>query len=222
MNGIILSLIFLSFNLQMDTKIVNYKSDHDELLTRKALFLSLLMPGLGHSHLGSKQTAAKFYVLEGGIWLTYLGFRCYSSILRDDAILYAHANASVSMQEDDDYYDAVEQYHNLEAYNINLLEKARAYYPDDRDSQLEYIEEHTISDSLAWDWQDNSTWRIYNKLRRSARIAFQNASYCIGAAIFNRIVSSITAVRATKQLQRVNLWMEPKTKGLSLFLAIHF
>ena len=222
MNSIILSLIFLSFNLQMDAKIVNYKSDHENDLTRKTLFLSLLLPGLGHSYLGSRQTATKFYVLEGGIWLTYLGFRYYSTILRDDAILYAYANASASMKEDEDYHDAIEWYQNLEAYNINVIEEARFNFPKDRDSQLEYIEEHTIPNSLAWNWQDNNTWRMYKKLRRRARIALQDASYCIGAAIFNRIVSGITAVRATKRLEGVNLWMEPKTKGLSLFLVIHF
>lgn len=222
MSGIILSLIFLSFNLQMDAKTVNYKSDRENNLTRKALFLSLLLPGLGHSYLGSRQTATKFYVLEGGIWLTYLGFRYYSTILRDDATLYAHANASASMKGDEDYYDAIEWYQNLEEYNINVIEEARFNFPKDRDSQLDYIKNNTIPDSLAWNWQDTNTWLAYKKLRRSARIALQNASYCIGAAIFNRIVSGITAVRATKRLEGVNLWMEPKIKGLSLFLVIHF
>ncbi|HID93545.1 MAG TPA: hypothetical protein EYP60_05555 [bacterium (Candidatus Stahlbacteria)] len=222
MSSIILALIFLYFNLQMDTKFVNYESDYENNLTRKALFLSLLLPGLGHSYLGSKQTATKFYALEGGIWLTYLGFRCYSTILRDDAILYAHANASASVKGDEDYYAAIEWYPDLQSYNIHVIEEARFNFPTNRDSQLAYIEEHAIPDSLAWNWQDNNAWRMYKKLRKDARIALQNASYCIGAAIFNRIMSGIAAARATKGLQGVNLWMKPKPKGLSLFLTIHF
>jgi hypothetical protein len=176
--------------------------------TKKAVLLSCLVPGLGETYMGDKKAGVRAMIIESTIWASYLGFNVYSHILRDDYILYGYANAGVRKGMNEDYYDAVEWYSNTEQYNTMIKEKARALFPNDRDRQLNYIRENEIPQSESWNWEDGRKWNIYRDLRKGERTALHNASYCIGAAIFNRVVSAIITTRIKKS-QNFGIWIEP-------------
>ena len=182
---------------------------------KKALALSLLLPGLGEQYIGSKADAIRGYAIEAGIWSTFFGLRWYAGVLDKDGILYACAHADAKSKQNEEYYETVEWYENLEAYNIAVREEARSRYPDSREEQLKYIEEYSLPDSLRWEWQDESKWNEYRSLRSNSRSMLRNTSYCIGAAIVNRIVSAIIATH----LPTSGLGLEVEPNGVKIKVA---
>lgn len=174
--------------------------------TRKAMALSALLPGLGEHYMGYKSDAIRAYVIEGAIWLTYLGMRWYAGVLTNDYILYAHVHSGAKTGSDELYYDAVEWYNDLDAYNEYIRQEARELYPDDTESRLRYIEENKLSEDLRWSWDNDSKWSKYRNLRKEKREVLQRVSYCIGAAILNRVISAVIASRVSP---RYGLLIEP-------------
>ncbi|MBI4721923.1 MAG: hypothetical protein HY769_02815 [Candidatus Stahlbacteria bacterium] len=182
---------------------------------KKAIALSLLLPGLGEQYMGSKSDALRAYTIETGIWSTFFGLRWYAGVLAKDCLLYACANADAKSKQNNEYYETVEWYKNLEAYNIAVKEDARSRYPDSLEEQLKYIEENSLPDSLWWEWQDEKKWDEYRSLRSNSRSMFRNTSYCIGLAIVNRIVSAIIATH----LPTSGLGLEVEPNGVKIRVA---
>ena len=156
---------------------------------KQAIFLSLLLPGVGEQYLGDKVGALRGYVTEISLWLSYFGFTKYGRIIRHNYQLFAHQYAGASLGMDEDYYFAVEWYRDIEAYNRHIREEARMYY-DDRDKQLEYIENHSLPEDVAWSWQDDTVWERFRHLRTDERKMYQFASMALGGLVINRIISA--------------------------------
>lgn len=182
-------------------------SEGEERTTKKAVMFSIVLPGLGELYMGEKDDAIRTFILESGVILSYIGFNKYASILKDDYILYSHHNAGVMMGMDEDYYNKVEWYSSRESYNTYLREEARRFFPNNREKQLEYIEENEIPPELDWEWEENK-WQKYRELRKGERRAYSNASYCIAAGIVNRIISAIISARLGRN-KNISLYIEP-------------
>ncbi len=189
-------------------------SNTEKKTTRKAVALSLMVPGLGELYMGEKSDALRAFVIEGGIILTYFGFNKYADILRNDYIKYANQHAGAMTNLDEDYYNTVEWYSSRESYNINVREEARRLFPDDRVKQLDYIEDNEILPERDWEWQKDN-WQIFRNLRRGERKALSNASYCIGANILNRIISAVISSRIGKE-KKLNIFLDPQPIGIKL------
>jgi TM2 domain-containing membrane protein YozV len=186
----------------------------EEKTTKKAVVLSLVVPGLGELYMGEKDDALRAFAIEGGIILSYFGLNWYSDILRDDYIKYAYHHAGARTGMDEDYYNAVEWYSSRESHNISVREEARSLFPNEREKQLKYIKDNEIPSELDWRWQENE-WQIFRDLRRGERRALSNASYCIGVGIVNRIISAIISARIGKE-RSINLFFEPQPMGIRL------
>jgi hypothetical protein len=200
-----------------DTPLTVTSETKKEAKSRKrALFLSLLLPGLGEHYMDSKKDAIRAYIIETGIWSYFFGARWYVGVLAKDCILYAQANAGAKKGLNEDYYDAVEKYKNLEAYNTAVREEARRLYPKNREEQLKYIEENSFPDSLRWEWKDEKELDKYRELRSKKRRILHRTSYCIGIAVLNRIVSAIIATHLPKS--KYSLRIEPNGIYLSYSL----
>ncbi len=176
--------------------------------TKKAVMLSLALPGLGEMYMGEKDDAMRAFAIEGGIILSYLGLEKYANIVKDDYIKYGIKHSGMSSERDEDYYDAVEWYQSCESYNISVREEARWLFPDNRERQLEYIRENEIQKEKGWCWQE-SEWATFRALRKGERKAHMNASYCIGLGIVNRVISAIISSRLGKE-RKLNLYIEPQ------------
>jgi len=203
-------LIVISFV----TSLLWSNTNTEKKTTRKAVALSLMVPGLGELYMGEKNDALRAFVIEGGIILTYFGFNKYADILRNDYIKYAYQHAGARTELDEDYYNTVEWYSSRESYNISVREEARRLFPDDREEQLQYIRDNEIPSELDWEWQKDN-WQIFRNLRRGERKALSNASYCIGANILNRIISAVISSRIGKG-EKLNLFLDPQPIGIRL------
>ncbi len=189
---------------------------------RKAMGLSLVLPGLGETYMGHKNKALRAYITEGSIWLAYAGFKVFAGILKDNYLLYASGNAGASMNGQENYYDAVEWYESIEDYNDDVREEARYYYPDDMDGFKKYYEENKMPDSLSWQWESTSAMDKYRNLRKGKRIVLQNASYCIGGAILNRLISTVIILTTKEKFPKYNLEFIPKSAEIRLCLTSKF
>ena len=173
----------------------------------RAILYSLILPGTGQLYLGSKGTGKGFLIAEGVIWAGFGGFSLYGRQVREDYRLYASSVAGAKGWGDFDerYYDAMEFNLSSEEYNATIREEARNLFPDDPQQQEEYVRERIYSGESAWSWPSADALREYKRLRSSSRSAFQKATYALGLAIVNRVVSALNILRFDEKAEGVGL-----------------
>lgn len=160
---------------------------------------SIIVPGLGQMIQGERSKAQTFFVVEGAIWLSYVGFNYWGSHLDASARVFAidHAGAN-PMRRDDEYFDAVEDYLSSVDYNLMVERYASLYFPDNPELQREYIEANSYSGADEWVWDSLVSRSSYWDKRRQSREHKRRASFMPGFAIINRIVSVVDVLLFTK------------------------
>jgi len=159
------------------------------------IFASALVPGWGELIQGERSKARAFVIVEGSIWLSYLGFNYFGNKLEQSARSFAiqHSGANPT-RRDDDYFEALEDYLTSDDYNLEVERNASLLYPNDPLLQQEYIEQHGYFDDDTWEWDSLGNRTQYWDKRRSARENIRRARFMPGFAIINRIVSIIDVV----------------------------
>jgi hypothetical protein len=168
----------------------------------KAAFSSFVIPGSGDYLMGDKKRGICFMAAEAAIWLTYFDSKAEEDkkdrISRNFAALYASCNRG---NEDEDYFNAMEDFLTNVDYNEMIKEKARNEYPDTSDAEVmvdriqlrkEYIEANSYTGPDAWDWRSLEIEDRYRDMRRDKRGLHQKATNMIGLAVANRAVSFLT------------------------------
>lgn len=164
---------------------------------KKALLLSLLLPGLGEFSQGEKGRATGFFVAEGLIWTHFAWFQVAGSKRKDNYIEQAQAHAGVGVSDaGDDYWKTVGQYLTSqgtgpEAYEETLRREARDTYPNDPAAQDAWVAERLPTGDQAWSWSSTDARDSYKETRESSRRAYDKSKYSVAAAIVNRILSAI-------------------------------
>ncbi len=162
----------------------------------KAMMYSLVLPGLGDFYAGNRGTGKLLLGTEIGIWLGYLGFQYYGSIQKDAYMLFAHEHADAnSGRNDEPYFDALEVYRSSDEYNSYIYEDARLLYPNDPESQNEYVEENGYFGQDGWQWHENTRFHEYRKMRIATRETYERAVFMTGFAILNRLIAAVTSSR---------------------------
>lgn len=140
---------------------------------------------------------------EAAIWFAYFDNKTQANkkdgISRNFAAFYASCNLS---NEDDDYFNAMEDFLTNIDYNETVEEQARRLYPDTLDVEVmqdriearrQYIEANSYTGSDAWDWRSSELKDNYRNIRRDKRKLSQKATNMIGLAVANRAASFLTA-----------------------------
>jgi len=196
----------------------------------KAVFLSLVLPGAGQYYLDAKREARAFFAVEAVAWSAYLGLNWYGRRVKDDYKVYAVSRAGASPKtHSEEYYYAIEVYRTNDIYNEEVRREARGLYPGDLEAQREYVLEHGYWGEDGWAWGDDRAWGEYGEMRTSSRDCFHKASYCVGAALLNRMVSAILAAKVTKDRNReleggsqFNLQFEPNMEGTGIKVVLSY
>ncbi|SYZ73992.1 hypothetical protein TRIP_C60262 [Candidatus Zixiibacteriota bacterium] len=155
----------------------------------KAMLLSLVLPGAGQYYAGAKGRAEVFFGWELVTWAGVYAFHTYGGWKKDDYIRYAQLHASIDPAgKDDNFYKNLTFYENREDYNSagRIIEPTAPYYPPDQ--------------SYYWQWDGQSSQDTFHSMRNASKSAFRKATFMIGVAVFNRIVSSIDALRTVKNI----------------------
>ncbi|MBS4027679.1 MAG: hypothetical protein KGZ58_03485 [Ignavibacteriales bacterium] len=147
-----------------------------------AVFLSLVLPGLGELYSGNFSSGKYFMLADAGLWLTYGGFYSYASWVQNDARQFAKKNADVSLSgKDDKFFVNIGNYSSLEAYNnAKLLQRQtdKLYLPESK---------------YYWNWTSEATRREYRQMRIDSDLAFNNLKFVATGLILNRIASAVNA-----------------------------
>jgi hypothetical protein len=203
-----------------------YGQTNDSLLSynpkAKAILASAVVPGWGQHILKNNQKAEIMMWTDGALWLLYGGFQWYGSSRIKDAKLHAsqYANANINIK-DEKYYRALERYYNSEQYNEDIRREARERFPDNPALQYDYYLQNGYFGDSTWLWQSDSMRFSYWEKRKAARAALTRAGFCLGAAILNRVVSSIDAAFFSEDL-RDKISFAPNQAQTGIGLVYHF
>jgi len=156
---------------------------------------SAVVPGLGELIQGEKSKARAFFIIEGSIWLSYFGFNYFGHKIDQSARAFAikHTGGNPT-RNDDDYFEALEDYYSSDLYNLEIERDASLFWPEDPERQQEYIEENGYFGTDEWEWDTLSNKNHYWQRRKDARENYRRAAFMPGFAIINRIVSIIDVV----------------------------
>jgi hypothetical protein len=174
----------------------------------KAVWYSLLLPGLGDYYLGNTTRAKAFFIAEAAVWTSFIVFEV-QGYLREDgykdfAITFGGVNGS---DYSDDYYRILSQYNSIEEYEEAIKKEGRyELYPNSDYTALQnYYLSQRISDIEPWEWpSDEKRWE-YRSIRKGSRQAKRRAMYSIAAGVANRIVSSLFALKSARDLSSDNV-----------------
>lgn len=166
------------------------------------IFASVIMPGWGEIIQGEKNKARVFFIVEGSIWLSYFGFNYLGHKIDNSARAFAinHSSANPS-RNDDEYFDALEDYFSSYDHNLEVERNASYFYPNDPEQQQQYIQEHGYFGQDEWEWDTLTNKTYYWERRKVGREHLRRASFMPGFAIINRIVSIIDVIVFSKQEQ---------------------
>jgi hypothetical protein len=153
----------------------------------KAFFLSLLVPGWGELYAGSSTKGKIFLAAEAAVWSGFAAFEQYSAWKRRDYELYAVDHADLLLDgKDDEYFKNVAAYTDIWSYN------------DDQLHAREWESVYWDEEFYHWRWENPESKEKFNEIRDSSRRARRRALNMVGAAVLNRLISSIDAVRTAK------------------------
>jgi len=188
-----------------------------------AVAYSLILPGLGDFYAGNYSTGGYFMGAEGGLWLTYAGFRVYGDWLKQDARGFAVQKAGADFNGKDDQFAVnLTNFDNVFDYNAAKL----------RNRQFDLV--YDPNSSFNWTWTSAQDRERYKYLRNRGEDVLHNSQFVIGVLFINRIIAAISAVRSTSnynhQAQVTDAWRLTSritgeslaTQGIELTLSRDF
>jgi hypothetical protein len=164
---------------------------------RKALMLSLLLPGAGETYSGHKGRATGFFVSEGAIWANFVAWEIAGHLRRNNYIEQAQLNAGIGTNsESDDFWRLVGTYTRSsgsgpDSYEDALRRDARNEFPSDPAAQDAWVAQRLPTGSRAWNWTSAALQESYRETRQNSTRAFSRAKFSFALAILNRIASAI-------------------------------
>ena len=157
----------------------------DRKATGLAAIYSLVVPGMGELYAGDFSSGKYFLMSEGLLWLTYAAFEVYGNSVRDDARVFAVANAGVNPAgKNDQFYVDVGNFMNVAEYNDKKLR--------DRSPSLVY----DPAAGYSWQWNSDAQRQTFRDLRVHSENMFNNKKFVAAAILINHVASAINAARA--------------------------
>ena len=148
-----------------------------------AIAASLVLPGMGELYAGSFESGKYNLIAEGGLWLTYSGFRMHANWLQQDAQNFASQHAAANFTNKDDQYSVnIGNFNTTDEYNQTKLRNR------------DYDNVHTEG-QYQWQWDSDANRLQFKDLRiRSGEIK-NNSKFIIAAVVINHIFSAFSAGR---------------------------
>ena len=181
----------------------------EDVNIRKNMFRSVLVPGWGELSAGNKSgyiflaseillLSSRFYFVEEADLKAKASYNF--------AVKYAHIDPDLDLADEQYYHMTRYLSSDFETggYNANIVEIAKALYPDDLQAQTQYIEENAYSDDEYWGWDDKFKQKDYSILRKRITQYGDYVKAITGAVIANHIFSALYAFRASSRLKNLN------------------
>ena len=155
---------------------------------------SLLLPGLGQILSGHSDRGRIYLMAEASMIMGFVLSEVQGHNRKNDYIEYAEQFAGISDAggQPDWFYRNLGSYGSYEDYRDDIARTARAIYGDDLAARAAYIEEN-LRGVPRWEWPSREQRLEYRDRRESSRSAFRRASFFVGGALLNRLVSVVDA-----------------------------
>jgi hypothetical protein len=155
-----------------------------------AIVASLVLPGMGELYAGSFESGKYNLLAEGGLWLTYSGFRMHADWLQQDAQKFANQHAGAQFDNKDDQYSVnIGNFNTTDEYNQTKLRN--------RDYTLVYT-----AAQYQWQWDSDANRMQFKDLRiRSGEIK-NNSKFIIAAVVINHLFSAFSAGRRAAEYNK--------------------
>ncbi|MBN1465097.1 hypothetical protein JXA02_05000 [candidate division KSB1 bacterium] len=160
----------------------------------KAMFMSLLIPGLGQRYAEADGKAAVFFGIEIGLWLTYCGFTAHGDWRENDYKNLAAAHANVNLEgKNHTYFIDVGNFDDIYEHNEYRLR------------QRDWANYYQDVDFWYWNWSSRAYRDKFDELRIASDTADNRAKFVLGAIVANHIISAIDAVWSVYQHDKKQL-----------------
>jgi hypothetical protein len=152
---------------------------------RKAMFLSLLVPGLGQYASGSPGYAKAFIATELAIWGSYYYNTLMKQSKRQDYLTFAATHAGVNPAgRGTSYLNAVGAFASAFEYNGYQLTKENPVL---------------YSGSLEWHWDSDPSRQRFKQLREDELDFENNLKYCVAGTVLNHLLAALHASKLSKK-----------------------
>jgi hypothetical protein len=153
----------------------------------KAIFLSLLLPGLGEYTAGDRTGAYVFFGAEAAIWGSYAALQIQGHLREDRYEEFAHVWAGVEKPEGRDvtYYSNLERYESYDQYRVVAIRAG--------DGDL-----YAGRPELHWAWTTDERRIRFQDLRSDADRSFHRSEFALAGALLNRLLSAIHVARSVR------------------------
>ncbi|MGB2867025.1 MAG: hypothetical protein WBD36_01120 [Bacteroidota bacterium] len=155
-----------------------------------AVLYSLILPGMGEWYAGSFNNGKYSFMAEGGLWVSYAGFRMHGNWVRSDARSFAVQHSGVDLNSKDEQFEV-----NLGDYNTTDA------YNEAQSRQRDYGARYT-DPSYTWNWDSSVNRQAFRQMRIRSDKAYQNAKFVIAGLVVNRLISAFNAGRAVSAFNR--------------------
>lgn len=155
---------------------------------------SALLPGSGELLLGRPNRSAVLLTSDLLALTSYIATGRHRDDLTRSFKQYALTYAGVAINNDDQYYQHIQQYLSSGEFNQFQELMARNYYliynydPEGFDT---YLAANTYGEDEAWSWQSDKHFRKYRALRSKTQKAKMYQNLSLGIMLLNRAISVI-------------------------------
>ncbi len=159
--------------------------------------MAAALPGSAELALGKPTRGGIMIAADLLAILAWSGYQYEANDLADSFKRYAEVYAGVPVNNDERYYQHIQQYYSSDEFNSFQEMMARNYYlisNYDPDGFADYLAANLYSGEEEWQWQSpehHSQFRSLRKQRQKARM-YQNLA--LGALLLNRGISMVDAL----------------------------
>ena len=155
-----------------------------------AVIYSLILPGMGEWYAGTFGSGKYSLMAEGGLWVSYAGFRMHGNWVRSDAKSFAAQHSGADLSSKDEQFEV-----NLGDYNTTDA------YNEAQSRQRDYGARYT-DPSYSWNWDTSENRQAFRQMRIRSDKEYQNAKFVIAGLVVNRLISAFNAGRAVSAFNR--------------------
>jgi len=170
--------------------------------------MSAAVPGSSELVLGKPTRGGIMIATDLLTLLVWSGYRHDVKDFTKAYKLYAQSYAGVPLNDNDRYYQHIQQYISSDDFNSFQEMKARNYfliYNYDPDGYAAYMADNLYTDDEGWDWQSPEHQQEFRSLRRQRQKAKMYQNLALGALLLNRAVSVVDALFLSKNKPRPGL-----------------
>lgn len=160
--------------------------------------MSALVPGSGDFYSQNYAKGGIAVFREIALIATLFHFDKQADSFDSSAKQFAKQITGAPLNSSGDYYDLLAQQISSEQYNENVRLNGQNYYGYGTDAYYEFVNEYTITEENAWDWESSNNLKKYKKFRSQKQKNNQNANFVIGALIVNHLYSAISSAVSTR------------------------